>query len=236
MATPHISAEPGDFAPVILLPGDPLRARYIAETHLDGAKLVTAVRNMEGYTGTYRDQPVSVMGTGMGIPSAAIYATELIRQYGVEELIRVGSAGGLSDSVDVRDVIVAIGASTDSMVNRRRIQGFDLAAVADFDLLRRAVDAAERLGRPAKVAPVFSSDLFYGPETDLHATLESLGIVAVEMEAAGLYGVAAAEGARALAIVTISDHLKTGVELSSDDRQTSFDEMIEMALETALTG
>ena len=234
MPTPHISAPSGAFAPVVLLPGDPLRAKYIAENHLDGAIEVTSVRNMLGYTGSFLGSPVSVMGTGMGIPSAAIYATELIREYGVTELIRVGSCGGVSDAVDLRDVIVATGASTDSGVNRRRIQGFDLAAVADFGLVRRAVEAAERLGRTVHVGTVFSSDLFYAPEADMFQTLASLGTLGVEMEAAGLYGLAAAEGVKALTIATVSDHLNRDTHLSPDERERSFDEMIEVALHAAV--
>lgn len=233
--TPHISAPAGAFARVVLLPGDPLRAEYIARHHLEGAELVTAVRNMLGFTGTHEGTPVSVMGSGMGIPSLSIYATELIRDYGVSELIRVGSCGGLTDAIDLRDIIVAIGASTDSGVNRRRIQGFDLAAVADYDLVRRTVDAADRLGRTVHVGPIFSSDLFYAPEADLVHTLAGLGILGIEMEAAGLYGIAAEEGVKALTIATVSDHLSKGGHLSSDERQTSFDEMIELALHAAVS-
>ena len=221
---------------MVLLPGDPLRAQYIAEHHLDGAELVTAVRNMLGFTGTYQGAPVSVMGSGMGIPSLSIYATELIREYGATELIRVGSCGGLGEAIDLRDIIIALGASTDSGVNRRRFHGFDLAAVADYGLVRRAVDAAEQLGREVCVGPIFSSDLFYAPEADLASTLAGLGMLGIEMEAAGLYGLAAEEGARALTIATVSDHLAKGGRLSSDERQTSFDEMIEIALHAAVSG
>ncbi len=234
--TPHISAASGAFAPVVLLPGDPRRASHIAERHLEDAAQVTAVRNMLGFTGTYHGTPVSVMGTGMGIPSLSIYATELIRDYGVTELIRVGSCGGLTDDVELRDIIVATGASTDSGVNRRRIHGFDLSAVADYGLLRRAVEAAERLGHPVRVGPIYSSDLFYAPEPELMATLAGLGILGVEMEAAGLYGLAAAEGAKALTIATVSDHLHKGGHLSSEERETSFDEMMEIALHAAVAG
>ncbi len=236
MSTPHISAEPDAFASVVLLPGDPLRARHIAEHHLHDAHEVTGVRNMLGFTGTFDGTAVSVMGTGMGIPSLSIYATELVREYGVTELIRVGSCGGLTDDVDLRDIIVATGASTDSGVNRRRIHGFDLAAVADFDLVRRAVDAAERLGHPVRVGPIYSSDLFYAPETELMATLAGLGILGVEMEAAGLYGLAAEEGAKALTIATVSDHIHKGGHLSPEERESSFGEMIEIALHAAVAG
>ncbi len=232
MPTPHISAEKGDFAPSILLPGDPLRAQHIAQTFLDDAKLVNEVRNMLGYTGTYEGIPVSVMGTGMGIPSASIYATELITVYGVERLIRVGSCGGILPSVALRDVIVAIGACTDSGVNRARYGGFDFAATADFDLLRAAVDAAAARGIAVKVGNVHSADTFYNPDENAFNRMMSMGVLAVEMEAAGLYGVAAEKGGRALTIATVSDHVRTGEATTSEEREQTFDEMVVIALET----
>jgi purine-nucleoside phosphorylase len=232
MPTPHISAEKGDFAPSILLPGDPLRARHIAENFLDDAKEVNAVRNMLGYTGTYDGIPVSVMGTGMGIPSASIYATELITEYGVERLIRVGSCGGILSSVKIRDVILAVGACTDSVVNRVRYGGFDFAATADFGLLRAAADAAEARGVEVKMGNVHSADLFYTPDAGAFDRMEAMGVLAVEMEAAGLYGVAAEKGGRALTICTVSDHVRTGEWVTSEERQETFDEMVEIALET----
>lgn len=234
MTTPHISAAPGDFAPVVLMPGDPLRARYIAENHLDDARLVTSVRNMEGYTGTYAGEPVSVMGSGMGIPSISIYATELIREFGVQSLIRVGSCGSIAEAAEMRTIILAIGACTDSSVNRTRLRGYDFAAVADFGLLRSAADSAARLGYDVVVGSVFSADLFYAPDDAVYDTLAGLGVLAVEMEAAGLYGVAAAEGAAALTICTVSDDIRTGVRLPPEERQTGFDEMMTVALETAI--
>lgn len=229
--TPHISASTGDFAPSILLPGDPLRAQHIAENFLDGATEVTSVRNMLGYTGTYDGVPISVMGTGMGIPSASIYATELVNEYGVERLIRVGSCGGVTDSVGIRDVILAIGACTDSLVNRTRYGGLDFAATADFWLLKAAAEAAQAKGVSVKVGNVHSADLFYNPDPDAFTRMEEMGVLAVEMEAAGLYGVAAEHGARALTICTVSDHIKTGEATSSDERQRTFGEMVEIALE-----
>jgi len=232
MPTPHISAERGDFAPTILLPGDPLRARHIAENFLDDAREVTAVRNMLGYTGSYQGIPVSVMGTGMGIPSASIYATELITEYGVERLIRVGSCGGILPSVGIRDVILAIGACTDSGVNRVRYGGNDFAATADFALLRAAAEAAEDKGVEVKVGNVHSADLFYNPDPEAFDRMEAMGVLAVEMEAAGLYGVAAEKGARALSILTVSDHVRTGEATSSEERQQTFDDMVDIALET----
>ncbi|MBZ4372777.1 purine-nucleoside phosphorylase [Corallococcus interemptor] len=233
MATPHISASPGDFAEVILMPGDPLRARYISERFLENARSVTAVRNMLGFTGTFRGKRLSVMGHGMGVPSISIYATELVKSYGAKVLIRVGSCGALRTDVKLRDVIVAMGAGTDSNVNRMRVMGHDFPAVADFTLARRAVEAAEKRGKPVRVGNVFTSDLFYHPQEALNATLEKMGILAVEMEIAGLYGVAAEFGARALSLLTVSDHIRTGEHLSPEDRQTTFDEMIELALDVA---
>lgn len=231
MPTPHISAEKGDFAPSILLPGDPLRARHIAENFLDDAREVNAVRNMLGYTGSYQGTPISVMGTGMGIPSASIYATELITEYGVERLVRVGSCGGILPSVKIRDVILAIGACTDSGVNRVRYGNFDFAATADFALLRAAAEAAEAKGVEVKVGNVHSADLFYTPDAKAFDRMESMGVLAVEMEAAGLYGVAAEKGGRALTIATVSDHVRTGEATSSEERQQTFDDMVEIALE-----
>ncbi|HYJ25345.1 MAG TPA: purine-nucleoside phosphorylase [Acidimicrobiia bacterium] len=232
MPTPHISAEKGEFAPSILLPGDPLRAQHIAENFLEDAKLVNEVRNMLGYTGTYEGIRVSVMGTGMGIPSASIYASELITEYGVERLIRVGSCGGILPSVELRDVVLAIGACTDSGVNRVRYGGYDFSATADFELLRAAADAAESRGISVKVGNVHSADLFYNPDPAAFDRMEAMGVLAVEMEAAGLYGVAAEKGGRALTIATVSDHVRTGASTTSEERQQTFDEMVVIALET----
>lgn len=233
MSTPHIGAEPGDFADVVLMPGDPLRAKYIAERFLTAPRLVTSVRNMLGYTGTYRDRRVSVMGHGMGMPSISIYATELVRFFGVKTVIRVGSCGALAPDVKLRDVIIANAAGTDSKVNRMRLLDHDLPAVADFTLVRRAVEAAERLGRPVRVGPVFSSDLFYHPQEGLWDALEKYGLLGVEMEVAALYPIAAEFRARALGILTVSDHIRQGTHLSAEERQTTFDSMIEVALEVA---
>jgi len=235
MPTPHISAEPGDFADTALLPGDPLRAKYIAENYLTDAKLVTSVRNILGYTGTYKGKGVSVMGTGMGVPSASIYATELIQEYGVKKLIRIGSCGAMQHSLKLRDVVVAMGASTDSNVNRARYGGYDFAAIADYGLLRAAVDAAEEHGMSVHVGNIYTSDLFYHPHNEARLEFnEKMGVLAVEMEAAGLYGLAAEFGARALAIMTVSDHVLTHEATSAEERQTSFGQMVEIALETAL--
>jgi purine-nucleoside phosphorylase len=233
MPTPHISAAQGDFAEVVIMPGDPLRARYIAQRFLEDTREVTSVRNMLGYTGFFRGRKLSVMGHGMGIPSISIYATELIKDYGARVLIRVGSCGAIRQDVKVRDVIVALGAGTDSKVNRMRLQGHDFPAVADFALARQAVEAAEKRGRAVRVGPVFTSDLFYAPGGEKYEVHERMGMLAVEMEVAGLYGVAAEYGARALALLTVSDHLRTHESLTSTERQTTFDEMIELALDVA---
>jgi purine-nucleoside phosphorylase len=234
MPTPHIDAGHGDFAEAVLLPGDPLRAQHIAETFLDAPRRVTAVRNMLGFTGTYQAMPVSVMGTGMGIPSASIYATELVNEYEVQRLIRVGSCGGLRSGIGLRDVILAGGASTDSGVNRARYGGMDFAATADFNLLRTAHEAAAAAGVEVKVGNVHSSDLFYHPDKERFEVMASMGILAVEMEAAGLYGVAAETGARALAILTVSDLIITGETTSSSQREKTFDDMVKIALEALL--
>jgi len=231
MPTPHISAEKGDFAPSILLPGDPLRAKHIADTFLDEVTEVTSVRNMLGFTGTYKGVPVSAMGTGMGIPSASIYATELVSEYGVERLIRVGSCGALQPDLALRDVILAIGACTDSGVNRVRYGGYDFAATADFGLLSAAHRAAEQAGGPVRVGNVHSADLFYNPEDGAFERMRDMEVLAVEMEAAGLYGVAAEKKARSLTILTVSDHILHGTETTSDERQTTFDDMVRIALE-----
>lgn len=242
MTTPHISAPSGAFAPSILLPGDPLRARWIATELLADAVEVTAVRGILGYTGTWRGAAVSVMGTGMGIPSMSIYATELARHYEVQRLVRIGSCGALDDSVGLRDVIIVSGASTDSGVNRRLVAGYDFAATPDFALTARLVDAARAgAGGPAEDTPavhvgrVFTSDTFYGQPADELDLLRSSGHLAVEMEAAGLFGVAATEGVAAAAVLTVSDHLNAGTHLSSEERQVGFAAMATLALD-ALTG
>lgn len=234
MATPHINAAPGDFADTVLMPGDPLRAKYIADTYLENVRQVNDVRNMFGYTGTYQGREISVMGHGMGIPSVSIYAKELITDYGVKSLIRVGSCGAVRDDVNVRDVVIGMGASTDSKVNRMRFNDHDFAAIADFELTQHAVAAAKAKNVPVKVGNIFSADLFYNPQTEMAEMLKRYGIVGVEMEAAGLYGVAAEFGARAMTICTVSDHILKGDSLSSKDRQTTFDDMMLIALDTVL--
>ncbi|MEA3303282.1 MAG: purine-nucleoside phosphorylase [Pseudomonadota bacterium] len=234
MATPHINAEDGAFAETILLPGDPLRAKYIAETFMDDIRQVTDVRNMFGFTGSYQGKPVSVMGTGMGIPSCSIYATELITEYGVKNLIRVGSCGAVSTDIKLLDVIIGMGASTDSKVNRIRFNGHDFAALADYELLRKAVEAAKARGVDARVGNIFSADLFYTPEENAFDLMEKYNILGCEMEAAGLYGVAAEYGAKALCILTVSDQIRTGEKATAEERQTSFNDMLQIALDSVV--
>jgi len=229
----HINADPGAFAETVLLPGDPLRARYIAEKFLDGAELVSDVRNILGYTGDYEGTRVSVMASGMGIPSASIYTKELITEYGVKEIIRVGSCGSVSDKVQLRDVVIGMGASTDSNVNRIRFGGYDYAAIADFGLLEKAVAAARALNLNTKVGNIFSADLFYTPDTAMFDLMDKYDILGVEMEAAGVYSAAVEFGARALAICTVTDHIRSGAALSSEERQLSLDDMIRLALNIA---
>lgn len=229
----HINADPGAFADTVLLPGDPLRAKYIAEKFLDGAELVTDVRNILGYTGDYEGTRVSVMASGMGIPSASIYTKELITEYGVKEIIRVGSCGSVSDKVQLRDVVIGMGASTDSNVNRIRFGGYDYAAIADFGLLEKAVAAARALNLNTRVGNIFSADLFYTPDTAMFDLMDKYDILGVEMEAAGVYSAAVEFGARALAICTVTDHIRTGAALSSEERQLSLDDMIRLALNIA---
>lgn len=234
MPTPHIEAKEGAFAETILLPGDPLRAKFIAETFLDEVTQVNGVRNMFGYTGLYQGTPVSVMGSGMGIPSISIYAKELITDYGVKNLIRVGSCGAVSKSVKVRDVLIGMGGCTDSGVNRARFGGYDFAAIADYDLVEAHVLAARELEIPVKVGNLFSADLFYTPQSEMFDRMEAMGVLAVEMEAAGLFGVCAEFGARGMAICTVSDHIRTGESTSSEEREKSFTGMMKIALEAAV--
>lgn len=236
MTTPHIEAVDGAFAETVLLPGDPLRAKYIAENFLDAAVQVTAIRNMLGFTGYYKGKRISVMGSGMGIPSCSIYATELIREYGVKNLIRVGSCGAVNRDIKVRDVVIAMGASTDSKVNRTRFAGHDFAAIASYELLEKAVAAAKAHAITVRVGNIFSADQFYTPEPQIFDTLEKFNILAIEMEAAGLYGVAAQEGANALTLLTVSDHIRTGEQTTAEERQSSFDEMVMIALDAIVSG
>jgi purine-nucleoside phosphorylase len=232
----HIGAEQGQIAPVVLLPGDPLRARWIAETFLDDAQCYTQARGMFGFTGTWNGRPVSVQGSGMGQPSMAIYVNELFAEYDVQSIIRVGSAGALTTDVAIRDIVIASGACTDSSMNRHRFLGLDYAPVADFGLLRAAYDAAaKRTDVTTHVGLIYSSDSFYNPRAaELTKPLVDHGVLAVEMEASSLYTLAASYRRKALAICTISDHIVTGEETTAAEREQTFSAMVEIALEAAL--
>ena len=228
-----IAAEEGLIAKAVLMPGDPLRAKYVAEHYLENPVCFNTVRNMLGYTGTYKGKKISVMGHGMGVPSVGIYSYELYEFFGVDTIIRIGSAGGIGDNVKVRDVVIAMGASTNShFADQYRFPG-QLCATADYGLLKDAVAAAERLGVRADVGQVFTADQFYNDNPEAGEMYRKFGILALEMEAAGLYWTAQRLGKRALAILTISDHIFTGEALNAQERQDSFHEMMEIALETA---
>lgn len=231
--TPHNHANVGDIAKTVLMPGDPLRAKYIAETYLTNPVCFNTVRNMLGYTGEYQGKRISVMGSGMGIPSMGIYSYELYHFYEVESIIRIGSAGGIADGVALRDLVLAMGGCTDSNYGSQfRLPG-TFAPTADFSLLEKAVQAARKMGVPHHVGSVISSDLFYGDYADSLTDWKKMGVLAVEMESAGLYMNAARAGKKALAMFTVSDLPLTGEGLSADDRQMTFTQMMEVALEIA---
>ena len=232
MVTPHINAENGAFAEAILLPGDPLRAKFIADTFFSNVKEVTNVRNILGFTGTYKDKRVSVMGTGMGIPSISIYAKELITEYNVKSLIRVGSSGSIADHLALGDIVVGVGASTDSGVNRSRFFDADFSATASWNLLHNFVHTAEKLNKNVHVGNIFSGDLFYDPRKETFEVMKQMGILAVEMEAAGLYGVAADYDANALAVATVSDVISKNLQMSSEEREIGLKTMVEITLDS----
>lgn len=233
----HIAAKPGEIAETVLLPGDPLRAKFIAETYLENAKQYTDVRNIFGYTGTYKGKRLSVQGTGMGIPSISIYTHELFNDYGVKRAIRIGTAGAIQKSLKLHDLVLAMSSSTDSAVNERRFgNGRHYSPTASWSLLKAAWDAALVKGWKPAVGNVVCSDLFYSDEPDEWKIWSQFGALAVEMESAELYTVAAKFGREALAILTISDHIITGEKTTSEERQTAFTRMMEVALETAISG
>ena len=233
MSTPHNSAAPGDFAKTVLMPGDPLRAQFIAENFLDGRRLVNNVRGVQGYTGTYKGVPVSVMASGMGMPTIGIYSYELYNFYGVENILRVGSVGALSEKLHVRDIILAQGACTNSAYASQFGCRGAIAPIADYGLLRTAADIAEERGLRYAVGNLLSSDTFYDDDKTASAAWIKMGVLGIEMEAAALYLNAMRAGKKALAICTVSDSLVTGESLSSDDRQNSFTTMMKIALEIA---
>ncbi len=237
--TPHINAEPTDFAKTVLMPGDPKRAAFIAKNFLTDAKLVNDIRGVQGYTGEYKGTRVSVMASGMGMPSIGIYSYELFHFFGVENILRVGSAGGMSEQVRIRDIVLGMGACTNSRFAEQYHLPGTFAPTADFGLLRTCAGLAEELGLPYRVGNLLSSDTFYNDEENLPEALRStpawskMGVLAVEMEAAGLYMTAARAGKKALAICTVSDHLLTGEATSAEERQNTFTDMMTLALETA---
>ncbi|MEU8237372.1 purine-nucleoside phosphorylase [Actinoplanes missouriensis] len=233
----HIGGKPGDIAERVLLPGDPMRAKWIAETFLEDAVCYTQVRGMLGFTGTWKGERVSVQGSGMGMPSASIYTHELINEYGVKSLIRIGSCGALADDLNLGDVIAAIGSSTDSNMNRYRFEGVvDYAPVADFGLLRTAVEKAEAAGIPIRVGQILAADTFYNDRPEIADRLADYGILAVEMESAAIYTIAARYKAKALTILTVSDHIKRGEAMDSAQREQGFSNMVKIGLDTAIAG
>ncbi|MCX7561049.1 purine-nucleoside phosphorylase [Sulfitobacter sp. F26204] len=231
--TVHIGAAPGEIAETVLMPGDPYRAKWAAETFLQNAKLVNEVRGMLGYTGTWNGHPVTIQGSGMGMPSLSIYANELISSYDVQTLIRIGSCGGMQPHVGIRDVIIAMSASTITSPSSGIFREINFAPSADWSLLRAAVAAAESAGVNTHVGGIYSSDVFYAERPDLDEQLVRHGILGVEMEAAELYTLAARHNRRALAVLTVSDHLQTGEALPSEDREKTFGDMVEIALKAA---
>jgi len=234
MATPHINANPGAFGKTVLMPGDPLRAKYIAENFLENPVLVNNVRGVQGYTGTYKGVKVSVMASGMGMPSIGIYSYELFNFFGVENILRVGSAGSLNKDVKIRDIVLGMGASTNSNFVRQYQLPGTYAPIADYTLLSEAIKASENIGATFHVGNILSSDTFYDAQDDANAKWQKVGIMAIEMEAAALYMNAAYAGKRALAILTISDSIVTGEATTAEERQNSFTEMMRIALDTAV--
>ena len=231
--TAHNNAKANDFAKTVLMPGDPLRAKYIAETYLENPRQVTAVRNMFGYTGTYKGKEISVMGGGMGMPSIGIYSYELFNFYGVDQIIRIGSAGALQDHIKVMDVVIGMGACTDSNYAYQYGLPGTFAPIADYELMNKAIETAKRQGTNVVVGNVVSSDVFYNADPTVNDRLRSMGVLAVEMEAAALYMNAAKAKKKALCMLTISDHIYTGEALCAEDRQLGFGKMMEIALELA---
>lgn len=231
MSTPHIDAEMGEIAPIVLFPGDPIRAKNIASTFLTHVKQINARRNMLGFSGEYQGQRISVMGSGMGIPSMSIYATELIRFYGVKKLIRIGTCGGLGN-VKIGDILMGQSASTDSQFNRLQFNGYDLSAVADFELMQQIKKTADKNKIDLKMVHVFSTDCFYNDSPAFIETLKKYRIEGVEMESSGLYGIAMKEGIQAVSLLTVSDHLETNEHMSGSDREKKVEIITKLALDS----
>lgn len=232
--TPHIGAEKGQFAETVLMPGDPLRAQTLAENHLEDVRLVTSVRNMLGFTGTFKGEPVSIMGSGMGMPSISIYAHELFDFYGVKQIVRIGTCGGLLADMQVGDLVMAVAASTDSAMNRQRFGNWDYSASADIELFRRVYDNAVQAGLKIMTGNVFSTDWFYHPDADFIQRVQKMGILALDMETAALYALANQHGGRALTILSVSDVIPTGERASPEARQNAFGAVIQVVLEALL--
>jgi len=232
--TPHIGAEKGQFAETVLMPGDPLRAQTLAENHLEDVRLVTRVRNMLGFTGTFRGERISIMGSGMGMPSISIYAHELFDFYGVKQIIRVGTCGGLLPDMQVGDLVMAVAASTDSAMNRQRFGNWDYSASADIELFRRVYDRAVQADLKIMAGNVFSTDWFYHPDPDFIQKVQQMGILALDMETAALYALANQHGRRALTILSVSDVIPTGERASHEARQNAFGAVIQVVLEALL--
>ncbi len=230
----HIGAKTGDIAEAVLLPGDPLRAKFIAENFLENPVEYSRVRGMYGFTGTYKGEKVSVQGTGMGIPSISIYVTELIEQYGVKKLIRIGSCGSTNPKIQLRDIIIAMSASTDASFNKLRFDGRDYAATADYELLEKAVQQAKKIHTPFHVGKILTSDTFYQDDPEDWKLWADYGILAEEMETAALYTIAAKFKVQALALLTVSDDIITGAATTSEEREKTFTGMMEVALNTIL--
>lgn len=232
--TPHINAEAQDFAKTVLMPGDPLRSKFIAENYLENAKLINNVRGIQGYTGTYKGTKVSVMASGMGMPSIGIYSYELYNMFGVENIMRIGSTGAMQEQVKVRDIVIGMGACTNSnYVSQYGLSG-TFAPIASYPMMKVAIEQAEKLNARYHVGNILSSDTFYSDDTQATANWQKMGVLCVEMEAAALYMNAARCGKNALAIMTVSDHIITGEETTAEERQNSFTQMMEIALNTAV--
>lgn len=230
MSTPHIEAEPGDFAELVLMPGDPLRARALAEQVLDDRRQVNAVRNMLAYTGRYRGQPVSIMGSGMGMPSISIYAHELYDHFGVQRIVRVGTCGALTDELELGDLVLATAACTDSSMNRERFAGWDYAPAADFAMARAVHSAARSAGLPVHAGEIMSTDWFYHPDPAFIGKVSAMGVLALDMETAALYALARQHGRRALTLLTVSDVIPSAAHFSAAERQAAFGTVIDTVL------
>lgn len=234
MTTPHINAKFGDFAETVIVAGDPLRVKYIAKNFLTSSKEVSNVRGMLGFTGYYHNKNISIMSHGIGIPSSSIYVKELITHFGVKKIIRVGSCCSINNKINLKDIIIAMGASTDSKVNRLKFNDNDFSAIADYQLMQNAITTAKSKNIKIFIGNIFTTDLFYYPKNDFFKKIEKYGILGIDMETAGIYSIASEHGIQALTMCTVSDQFHTGKKITSKERQTSFTNMIEIALESTL--